>query len=239
MLKKILAPFFSCSCWTVRTRVAVYVVTFLMWGWTPKLSMSGLQPIHVLWLNGVAVSRAVSLDTTMFGLQVCFEDGLFILYLVSECLCNIPPIYAVPETLLKVTLTFPTQTSSSSPYQEPSIQGSSLPLMRDARHKGVRNGSVKGSWGHLINDLEYQAAKITDRPVGTGQPWGGKWPETRALVQSTDNYWHVLSKIQCGRHMTPSPQIVMHSLLPCNNLKFLSQRRKEIKLSLKLHSIWN
>ena len=79
----------------MRTRIAVFVVTFLMWGQTPELSMLGLQPVHALWLNGVAVSTAVSFATTISGLQVGFENGLFISHLLSEHLWNVPSMRAV------------------------------------------------------------------------------------------------------------------------------------------------
>lgn len=45
-----------------------------------------------------------------------------------------------------------------------------LPAWRDAEHKGIGDGPVKGGWGHLMNKLESQAVEITDRPVGIGWP---------------------------------------------------------------------
>ena len=51
--------------------------------------------MHALWLNGVAVSTAVSFATTISGLQVGFENGLFISHLLSEHLWNVPSMRAV------------------------------------------------------------------------------------------------------------------------------------------------
>ena len=95
-----------------------------------------MQPARALWLNGVAVPRAVSPATSTSGLRVCFENVLFISSSWSEHPWAVTPVCLVLQ--LSHPECIPMQTSSPGLSEMPSLeprataQVSSLPAMRDA-----------------------------------------------------------------------------------------------------------
>lgn len=142
--------------WTEYVRIAATTCPLVAWGSCPK---SCIPRYHYIWSSGL------------------FWEWLFISHLWPDHLWNVPPVHIFLQLShlkahLKVCLAFSMQTSSSSsPWsQEPSTQWSNFLGGRSVWHKGVRDRPVKGVRGCLMNELEYQAVKITHRPVVIGQP---------------------------------------------------------------------